>query len=86
MLEVLIPHKVAHITSAGLHVFAYASMPEGVKIYKALRETVPLRWYGSEKWIMNRAERTIIEAVKIKFLRNVSGHAHKVQVSKINIQ
>jgi hypothetical protein len=52
-------------------------MLQGVKIYKALREIVLLRWYGSENWIMNRAERTVIEAVKIKFLRNVSGHVHK---------
>jgi hypothetical protein len=31
---------------------------------------------------VNRAERTIMEAVKIKFL----GNAHKNQVSKINIE
>jgi hypothetical protein len=69
-----------------VHTLADAFILQGVKIYKALRETVPLRWYGSENQIMNRAERTVIEVVKIKFLRNVFGHAHKDQVSKINIQ
>jgi hypothetical protein len=42
--------------------------------------------YGSENWAMNRADRRIVEAAEMKFLRYVAGYTLKDQVRNDNIR
>ena len=43
-----------------------------IKFYKVM--TVPVLMYGSEKWSLNRSDKSKIETAENKFLRTMAGY------------